>query len=232
MKNILVYINPRKDFDAEHHRLVRIQIDNCYRLGWAASDVILITNFPFRYNGIQAVEVPDTTHCEVKDQTSKITALCYLLNRNYFDDVCWFHDFDAFQVAEITKSDIGLGRGVDAAFTDYGWSKKWNTGSFFFTPVSWYIFAWLETTIYLNKTDEEDALTFLTEMNKNGINDCIKRLNVTYNIGMKRVEQNVELADKPIRVLHFHPGKRNLLEVFRPYMPEGLAKVMAYHGYR
>lgn len=228
MKNLLVYVNRRKDFDAEHKILARIQVDNCFRLGWGKENMLMVTNFPFEYDGFKSLEIPDSTHCSVKDQTSKIEAIVHLFEQGVIDDLYWFHDFDAYQLQVITEEELELG-GVDVGLTDYGWSSKWNTGSFFFTPHSLDIFKMIRETVYRSHVDEEMALMELTESGI--INNRVKRLNITYNLGMKRVEKNVERATKPLKVLHFHPGKRNLMERFKPLMPTGLVEVMDKHGY-
>lgn len=231
MKNLLIYINPRKNFDDEHYRLARIQIDNSFRLGWQPEEMLMATNFPYEYNGFKALEVPDYLHCRVKDQSSKIGTISYLFSQGLLKGVTWFHDFDAFQVNHITEADLSFGN-ADLALTDYGWNPKWNTGSFFFKESARDLFYKIDTRIQFYNFDEEMALMLMTGKNIGGINNRTKRLNVTYNLGMKRVEENYERAEKPLRVVHFHPGKRNLMERFKPLLGKELTEVMGNHGYQ
>lgn len=47
MKNLLIYVNPRKDWDDETRKLIKLQVDNSLDLGWSSRDIILATNFPY-----------------------------------------------------------------------------------------------------------------------------------------------------------------------------------------
>ncbi len=228
MKNLLVYVHPRKGFDMEHTALAKIQLDNCFRLGWGREGILMATNFPFEYDGFKSLEIPDSTHCSVKNQTSKIEAIIYLFEQGLIDDLCWFHDFDAYQLHPITEQELELGE-ADLGLTDYGWSSKWNTGSFFFNQKSLDIFQMIRGVVYELNVDEEESLMALTDANK--INSRIKRLNVTYNLGMNKIDRNKKIATKPIKVLHFHPGKRDMMQRFKSLMPKGLVGVMNRHGY-
>ena len=230
MKNLLVYVNPRRSFDEEHDCLARIQIDNSFRLGWKKEDMIMATNFPFEYNGFKSTEIPDDCFCDHWPRSSKIAGIIHLLQSNIIDELCWFHDFDAFQLNPIVESELGFDR-LDVGFTDYGWKSRWNTGSFFFRPNALDLFVFMLNTLYVFESDEEDALAWLIKHNCGDINERYKKLNITYNIGMNKLDRNVEVADKPLKVLHFHPGKRDLMERFKPLMPIGLVDIMSQHGH-
>ena len=227
MKNFLIYVHPRKNFDTETTALARVQIDNSYRMGWKADDIFLVTNFPYEYNGVRALEVPDSTHSPVKNHTSKIDVILYLFEHGLLDGFYWFHDFDAFQLHWITEQELGLG-GFDIGCTDYGWSPKWNTGSFFFKPESSDIFQRIWDLTRELWTDEERAMVKLTEDDKS-ISNRIKRMNITYNLGMRKIDYNLSIADKPLRVVHFHPGKRDLIKQFKPIIGN-LMEVFDHHG--
>jgi hypothetical protein len=58
-------------------------------------------------------------------------------------------------------------------------------------------------------------------------------MNITYQIGMRGVESNFKKAVKPIKVLHFHPHKPNLLETFmygeNPLMSKRLIDIFHQH---
>jgi len=231
MKNLLIYVNPRKGFDEEHSILAKIQIDNSFRLGWKKEDILMATNFPFEYNGFKSIEIPDSCFCDHWPRSSKITGIIHLLQSSIIDELCWFHDFDAFQLCPIVGSELGLD-GLDMGFTDYGWKSRWNTGSFFFRPNALEIFIAMSDALYMFKSDEEDALALLIKHDANNINGRYKKLNITYNIGMNKLNRNVEVATKPLKVLHFHPGKRNLMSKFKPLMPVGLVEIMDCHGYK
>ena len=230
MKNLLIYIHPRKDFDEEHKALVRIQIDNSLRF-WDREDIIIVTNFAYEYNGIRPLVLDDSLYCDHWSQSSKINCICHLFSMGVMEGLCWFHDFDAYQLSPITKGEFDLGD-MEAGFTDYGWSEKWNTGSFFFGSKTNDIFKLMREKLYEHRYDEEKALMSLAENNVDNINARIKRLNITYNIGMNKVGQNLQIADKPLKVIHFHPKKPGLMERFKPLMDDGLKEIFKTHGYQ
>ena len=238
MKNLLVYLNPRKDFGKEHGILAKIQIDNSLELGWKVEDIILITNFPFEYRGVKALEIDDKYFCTAHDRASKITAILYLFDKGMVNELFWFHDLDAFQLLPIEESELGLTK--DAGFTDYGWSPKWNTGSFFFTPNSRDIFELINKKVYEHTTTEEIALMMLEKDNTEGINDRYERLNITYNLGIKKIGKNYTEAIKPLKIIHFHPIKQRHLDLFlhgknelkMVLIPDRLIKIFEKYGYK
>lgn len=216
----MIYINPRKSFDEEHSKYARIQVDNSLNY-WKPEDILMVTNFPFEYHGIKAIEVPDNLFCEFDAKASKINAIIYLLEHKILTEDAWFHDFEAFQLSPIKlelDNDLGL--------TDYGWKPKWNTGVFFFKPQALDIFYWLRDGVYKYRGNEEPVLWILWKQNFNNIRSRCQKFNITYDIGMRNVESNLSIADKPIRVLHFHPYRHNLFERFRPLLPNDLAKLI------
>lgn len=240
MKNLLIYINPEKRFLGEYETLVKIQVDNSRAFGWAKDDIVLLTNFNFKYNGVKARVVGDDNFCEFDERMSKINAIVDMFREDLVleGELYWYHDFDAFQVAPISEDGVGLS-GTDAAFVDMGFKKDWNTGSFFFTSRAWDIFEGIRAAIYHHKIDEEKALALLIKTG--AINGRYKRLDVSYNLGQYRVPVNYKLADKPIRVVHFHPIKKKripVLDIFLrgkseigfPLMPPRAIQIFNNHG--
>lgn len=220
MKNLMIYINPRKGFDDEHARYAEIQIENSLNY-WKKEDILLVTNFPYEYYGLKALVVNDDLYCQIHNKASKINTVIYLLENNILNDLIWLHDFEAFQINPL---DIELKN--DVGFTDYGWSPKWNTGSVFFKPSSLDVFEWIKNAVYSHKTDEERALMVLTNGNFNNINSRYERLNITYNLGKRKIDYNLSIAHKPIRVVHFHPYKEGLFERFKHLLPDNLIKLI------
>jgi len=217
MKNLMLWIHPKKRFWDRLERnlpeLVKIQIDNSLDLGWKRKDIVLVTNFEYEYNGVKALVIDDSHYCEHWGKSSKVSVLIYLLKAGIVKpkELWWFHDFDAFQVHSILEEEINEQLGMlPVGFTDYGWQKKWNTGSIFFKQGSVKVFEWIRNELYRLQTDEERALVALTRRNYQYINNYLIRLNVTYNLpaclnGQRRLHITVPMANKPIKVLHFHP---------------------------
>jgi len=215
MKNLLLFINPKKKFQDRLERnldaLVKIQIDNSISLGWGRKDIVLVTNFDYEYNGVKALVIEDSHYCKHWEKSTKVSVIIYLIKSGMVGsrELWWFHDFDAFQVHPITVKELDLGHAV-VGFTDYGWQQKWNTGSIFFKKNSIKVFEWLRNELYRLQTDEERALVALTKRNYQYINSYLKRLNVTYNFpgslnGQRQLHVTYPMANKPVKVLHFHP---------------------------
>lgn len=211
MKNLMIYINPKREFWDEKKDLVKIQIDNSLNLGWKRKDIVLVTNFPYNYKRIKSMVLDDALFCDVHDKASKINAILHMLHYGIIkgDELWWFHDFDAYQLAPINEEEIDLA-GTDTGLTDYGWLRKFNTGSIFFKAGSRKLFEWTRNELYRLKTDEERALRSLTGRNYKNINAMYKRLNVTYNFpaclnGERMLPVTIKMAKKPIKVIHFHP---------------------------
>jgi hypothetical protein len=238
MKNLLVYINPEKKFDEERAVLARIQIDNSFSLGWKKEDIIFVTNFSYEYNGVKAIVVGDEHFYESRPKSIKTAIVPFLVDTGIIEKgkIYWNHDFDAYQNVSFDEAELRLDN-VDAGLTDYGWRDKWCMGSFFFKEASKDIFQLARDLIYKN-TEDEGAMMELTK--KADINKRCKRLNITYNFGMRVVMPNYERAIKPLRILHFHPVYKwvQTLDIFMygksglkmPLMTERLIKIFHHHG--
>lgn len=220
MKNLLIYISPDHKFNDENKVYVEIQIENSLNY-WKKEDILLVTNFPYEYMGVKSLVVPDNLYSQVSRCAIKINVICYLLEQKKITELTWFHDTEAWQLSPL---DLKLEKPI--GLTDYGWSKKWNGGSMFFQPDTMDFFKLWKNSIEHYQMDDERSLMKLTESNIGNINSHIQRLNITYNLGRRRVEENLNLADEPIRVAHFHPYRENLLAKFATLLPENLYKLM------
>jgi hypothetical protein len=260
MKNLYIYINPAQEFSnsdwgKETETLVKIQIDNSIDIGWRIEDIVLVTNFPYEYRGVKAIEVPGDLYCEHSSGTpSKINVIVYMFEHGMIEDaVYFFHDFDAFELVKITQGEIGIVPG-QIALTDYGYVRgrdfilsRWSTGCLFFDKDSRDVFEMIKTAVYKYQANEEVSLLALTRHNKHGICDRIKKLNISYNLATRRRNISLCLRDavKPLRVLHFHPydvritsyGHTNVEVCLRgknetgiPLVPDRLLKIFNNYG--
>jgi hypothetical protein len=261
MKNLLIYINPEKGFTghewaAETEILAKVQIDNSLALGWRKEDILLAMNFDYEYRGIKAMVVDDDCLCPFSPTASKIYVIIRLFELGIIgDDLYWFHDFDAFQLRKITKEGLGM-NGSDMGITDYGKSSinegrslRWSTGSIFFKRGALDIFRLWKREIDRYRVNEE--ITLLETLKKGRhleIKRRIKKLNITYNLATRkrRVLESYEIAEKPLKVIHFHPfdkrpladnGEDNMAfcvhgknKMDRPLVTEGLARIFRDHG--
>ena len=264
MKNLLIYISPAKAFvnedfntgwEQETEILAKVQIDNSLGLGWKKEDIWLVTNFGYEYNGVKSIEIGDDAWCVHSPTASKLNAIIKMFELGMIkDELYWFHDFDAFQLVRITEEEVGIGD-YEIGITDYGRSSinpgrdlRWSTGTIFFRKDSLDLFRLWQREVYKYKTNEEIALL---EMLKKGryqrIKARVKKLNITYNLATRRrlVRETYEMADKPLKVIHFHPfddrpveddndnmavcvyGKNSL---GKPLVTEELTRIFQSHG--
>lgn len=240
MKNLLIYINPRKDFDEETKTLVKVQIDSSLSLGWKRQDLMLLTNFPYEYGGIDAMVVPDDLFCDFSLTQAKINGIVFLFEHDLIrDEIYYCHDFDHYQLVFIPESEIQEKLGsADMGLTDYGRIPRWHTAGIFFKKGAEDIFKLLQETVYKDKIhNEEDALFMLTENNTNGIADRVQKLNCTYNYQQFNIRSTYPMADKPIRAVHFHPDWETIDIFFygknkinTPLAGERLIKIFREHG--
>jgi len=203
MKNLLVFISPNHSFDTEREILARVQIDNSLSLGWDKRDILLVTNFNYEYNGVKSILVGDEHWYKDRPRSIKTAIIPYLIESQIVDknSIYWDHDFDAYQMNPMTDNEIEL-MGDEIGLTDYGWRDRWCLGSFFFRSNSKDIFERIKPIIYKNIEDESAMMELCADEN---IGDRCRRLNITYNFGMRQVGANWKRAIKPIRVVHFHP---------------------------
>jgi hypothetical protein len=240
MKNLVVFVTPMKRFFGEYATLVRVWIDNSLDLGWSPDDLMAVTNFDFRYNGVRSLVVPDDNYCASRPRSIKTSIIPHLADAGLLlsGQLYWNHDLDAFQMNKFNGLDEDLA-GVDMGLTDYGWRPRWCMGSYFFRDSAKDVFDMASQIIHGN-VEDEDAIQKVQDSDPDGFEARHKRLNITYNFGMRRVEGNWKRADKPIRVVHFHPNDRRLptWDIFvlgknglnLPLVDERLAGVLRHHG--
>lgn len=250
MKNLMIYVNPN-GFDEESKKLVKIQIDNSLDLGWKPEEILLVTNFPYEYSGIKALVLNDTGYFDYFKPATKYTVLSQLFDMGLIEDkVHMMHDLDAFQLVPITQEELGI-ENLDAAFCDYGRLRLWQLGCFYFKKSAEDIIRYLTKRIIEKRdTDKEksifkpiDEYTLLeiTDNNEININSRIKKLNGAYLMGMRRLTLTYPKAEKPLKMLHFHPESKilNTLDIAMrgrnrlgiPLMNDRLINIFKRYGY-
>ena len=241
MKNILIHLNaPKYEWQKEVEPLLKIQIDNS-RLYWKREDIWLITNFPYEYNGIKARVVNDSLFCAFKPTVTKVNVILNLFHQRMIEngELYWFHDLDAFQLAPVI-----VDFEEDMALTDYGvttiresYNNRWSTGSWFFKKGARDIFRKIYVKSEADLVNEEAALGRVIKESPS-IGQRIKKLNITYNFATRKrdVDKMLEIAEKPLKVLHFHPtdtrrisnGLTNM-EYCQTFMEEELKELFKKH---
>lgn len=226
MKNLMIFVNPARTFvdphwGNENEILAKIQIENSLALGWKKEDIMIVTNFDFEHMGVKSIKVDDDLFCEASHTATKIKVILYLIDQGIIKEkLCWFHDFDAFQLEKITEKELDLKDKI-FALTDYGKTvinefrdRRWSTGTIFFKKEARDIFELILNYVYRYKANEEVILLLLTNQNKNKINSKIKKLNITYNLATRKrdVSACYDMANKPVRVIHFHPSDKRVVD--------------------
>ena len=181
--------------------LVKSQIDNSFNMG--LEDIVLVTSVPYEYRGIKSLVVPESCCYVRRPRATKLTTICYMFDQGMIDGEYWYHDLDAFQLQllEPFYKDIGF-----VSYNSDPYITSWNSGSFFFRPQAKDVFNWIKDMMYKTHGHDEEALCILTRRNEHNINKRYDMLNCTYNYCRVRNTPDLyDLADKPIRVLHFNP---------------------------
>lgn len=238
MKNLIVFITPRKKFFGEYGKLVQVWIDNSLDLGWKTVDLLLVTNFRFKYNGVKAWQAPDSEFCPPRPRSIKTSILPFLIDADFIKegDLVWNHDLDAFQV---NPFDLQMAPEIDLGLTDYGWKPRWCMGSYFFRSTARDIFGAV-TPVIFQDVEDETVMLGIEAQNEFNFKDRHVRLNVTYNFGMRNVEDNWLRTEHPVKVAHFHPLHKQdrTWDVFvlgkngmgQPIVNARLIQVFKYHG--
>src|SRR3989344_5871467 len=245
MKNLLIYISQTDSFnnpcpgildDAEVS--AKVQIENSLRLGGQVEDILLYTNFGFRYGEVSAHVLTAVEFVGWKPQASKINAIIKMFENGLIEDneIFWFQDLDAFQLHPFQESELNLGT-ADVGMTNYYVTKIWSTGTIFFKQTARDIFNRVKEIMYDDAISEEYAFKKLTESDRD-MAKRVKKINATYNFVPYFAEHPCyKQAIKPIRVAHFHPlcsiptsesirvidYSKEDNDVNNPFIPEALA---------
>lgn len=229
MKQLLTYISPDKDFNEEHQKLVKIQIDNSLELGWKPSDIMLVTNFHYRYNGVKSRIIGDKNYCYHHWPATKIYVIDYLFMEGLIDDLFWYHDFDCYQLHPFTEDILGE---ADMGLAQYGRSLRLCSASIFFKETAVDIFSRWKDLVALTKIDEELGIMRLINNDTGNLKNRVKKINTTYAFHKFNLLKVYEATDKPIKVAHFHftPDKvefymKGKNELNRPLLPERLIEI-------
>jgi len=176
MKNLMVYFNPEKRFSAEVEDLVKRQIINSLRMGWKRADIVLLTDFPYKYKGVEAKIINPNLFRDSEYTVQKSNVIYHLLEEKmvHENELWLYHDLDFFQLHPIDGSEISLQGGL-AGFVEDD-SSKFNLNRFFFRKGSHKIFEWIRNRALKLQSSEAVALASLVTTNYRNINSFLKRL--------------------------------------------------------
>ncbi len=252
MKHLLVYLSPVREMDNQSRGFLKAQIENSSELGVRSSDIVLITNFGLKIDGVEAQVIDDRWFSAYSPISTKVSAMVGAFEAGLIGrDLYWLHDLDAWQCTPIEEGEIGIIPGRlrvgpwDMAVCYFGRLKKWSGGSIFFRSEARDIFEATYERMYRKELIDEVALTEVA-FDDEDIHNRIKRLNPTYNFVPFNIGTCWERAVKPLKVAHFNPfeGVRkaripNLLKFYKgdnrlgvQFIPNRLISLFERHGIR
>jgi len=205
MKNLTLYVTEQGSFGLDGiRRNLDLHVDNSLELGWRPGDVLIYTNFPYARYGIRALEVLPGRRPRTARMTSfyKTEVLLDALSRLDPGDTLWYHDADAYQLQPFAGPPAP---DKDLAACLYCTRERLliQGGSMFLTRAARPIFEEVhELLIHCRYRKDEFALTDLT--GRPEFLDRFAPLDYSYNLGDTDFELRYQLADRPIKVAHFH----------------------------
>lgn len=247
MKQLLIYSSPQKKFKEEDAVLAKIQIDNSLDLGWNSRDILFVTNFPFNYNKIESLVIPNGIYYDFDLNATKTRVIAHLLSKELLEseELYWCHDLDSFENNKVAENELDL-KNYDLGLCHYFYKPEWQCGSIFLKSSAKDLFELLDKTIqkriHLSRNEEKS----LTKLIKDNMIDpkCYKKLNPTYNFTKRYIKMVYQETEKPIKVLHFRPSDKDdlmpdtALNMFMygknslgiPLVEKRLIKIFRHHG--
>ncbi len=210
----MVYVVEDERVDtAPVRRLLDLQVDNSLDLGWSADQMLLLTSFEYRRRGVEAVRVPLAQRPATARLTSFHKTRCILTALDLVPpgEPIWYHDADAFQLVPIPANPSRR----TLAFCLYTTRERMlvQGGSLFFADAARPLFEEvLDRLVNHGCRKDEFALTDLTRLER--FAGWFEALDYSYNLGSTDFELRYQLADKPIKVVHFHLDRREHRALF------------------
>jgi hypothetical protein len=129
---------------------IKAQIENSLEVGWSPKDIMVLTNFDFKFRGVKARRI---SFIYPSLLCSKIFAVYDLFKNCHVNEELWVHDLDAWQNSWFDCphfKDVGICKYIRSTF---------NGGSVFYKPEAKDIVAILSFLLRNIKGSEEPVLT-------------------------------------------------------------------------
>ena len=197
MKNLIIAnLSSNKRYKSDKiESLINAQIENSIELGWNPENIILISNFKYKFKNVKSIKVKLNKDCLTG---SKMFGLKFLFDNNLIEDIVWAHDLDAWQNIKFDCPDF-----KDIGITCYS-NEKYNGGSIFIRKTSKDII--YEIIEKINKNNEEKEEPILNKILKSEqYKNRVTKINRTFNLGCSGYVVRWSKSTKPIKVCHFHP---------------------------
>lgn len=180
-------------------QMLRAQIDNSLDLGWNQEDIVVMSNFEFKYKDVETTISPLNESCITG---SKMFGLRSFLGMIDYKGSIWSHDLDVWENTKIYEPEF-----KDIGIAQYS-NGKYNGGSLFWKiPEANDIIAKICSDIEIGKLEREEPTLNIVLKSKE-YKDRVTIVNNTYNVGCSGYVVRCSKSLKPLRVCHFHPDNR------------------------
>ena len=223
MKNLYTYISlqDQPQFDDESEKMLKVQVDNSLGLGWKSGQILLITNFPYTYHGINAIVLDNHGWRSTPfggRGVNKIITFQRMFQMGMVTEDMFFHDLDAFQnypFFEIPKEyqtyDICCAAG-GVGKSKFNNASRYNAGTIFFKSSAKDLIDRITKESIKNDWSEEDGFTILYPPAT--VHKHFGLLDISYNLTTFNVLEKYRCAKQPIQIVHFHPSKKQDYEYY------------------
>lgn len=211
MKNVLIYniINSKERYPKDTLvRTLQAQIDNSLQLGWKVGDIVIGTNFEFEYMGVKAHQLNNV--CEYNPFVNKWYGMLELMEKGILKEDFWFHDQDNWQLYPIEFPSFD----GEIAGCTYVFTPEWNTASLFIKKsaidILQYIKEFMDLNHELNLFSDENYIAILRAQTE--ISSYLTTINNEYNVGITKMEDRYNAANKPVKVIGVKPENKHDIE--------------------
>lgn len=177
--------------------LLKAQIENSLDLGWKSEDIIILANFEFEFMNVKTKIISLNDFCLTG---SKCFGVKYIFDNNLIldDEILFVHDLDAWQNVYFKCPKIR-----DVGIATYS-TKKLNGGVIFWKKSGIDILNAICDEITKNKESREEP-TLNRILKSDVYKKRVKVVNSTFNLGCSGYVPRYQRAEKPVKVVHFHP---------------------------
>ena len=180
------------------------QIENSIDLGWEPENIVILSNFSFKYMKVETIKTSDlNTLCLTG---SKMFGVKWLLSKGE-KELIWAHDLDAWQNVWFDPPKL-----KDVGICQYS-SPKFNGGSIFWKSTGEDICTAIVDEILNTESPKEEPIIDKLFKSKT-YKKRVSILNSSLNVGCSGFKERYGNGIKPIKVCHFHPNNRLAWKTF------------------
>lgn len=192
---------------------LKAQIENSYDLGWNKHDLIILSNFDFKYMGVKTVNIKLNDFCLTG---SKMFGIKWLFDNYKTKEIVWAHDLDVWQNNFFSQDDLKYGENFYSEknpniinFDEYDvgasfYSRpKYNGGSIYWKISALDIIEKIIKRI-LDKKEKHEEPTINKIFKSEEYKNRVATLSYSMNLGCSGFVPRFQRAEKPIKVVHMN----------------------------